>query len=251
MLKEFIISVQAYGQAYSFIQKHKLWKWILVPGIIYAILFTLGMYSFAHTCNNFFKWLIIETGLSNWVKKEEVGMLGFVFTMTSLISWLVIIQLYFAIFKFMFLIFGSPIFTYLSEKTEAILTGKEFPFKLQILLWDIARGIYIAVRNGLWQTVYMLALVILSLFPIIGWAVPLLGFFIECYYYGFSMLDYNMERNQKTASESIYFIGRHKGLAIGNGLVFYMMHSIPVIGWIFAPAFSVVAATLSVKKISS
>jgi hypothetical protein len=34
-------------------------------------------------------------------------------------------------------------------------------------------------------------------------------------------------------------------LAIGNGLVFYLMHAIPILGWILAPAYAVVAATIS------
>ncbi len=45
--------------------------------------------------------------------------------------------------------------------------------------------------------------------------------------------------------QSIEFISRHKGLAIGNGMVFYIMHLVPVIGWLFAPSYAVIAATLS------
>ena len=66
------------------------------------------------------------------------------------------------------------------------------------------------------------------------------------YYYGFSMLDYSMERHKKSTSESIAFVAAHKGLAIGNGLVFYLFHLLPLIGWILAPAYAVVAATLSI-----
>jgi CysZ protein len=59
------------------------------------------------------------------------------------------------------------------------------------------------------------------------------------------MLDYSCERNKLSPSESIAFIGRHKGLAVGNGMVFYLMHFIPVIGWVLAPAYAVIAATIS------
>jgi CysZ protein len=68
---------------------------------------------------------------------------------------------------------------------------------------------------------------------------------VECYYFGFSMLDYSSERNKLSSSQSIEFIGRHKGLAIGNGIVFYMMHFIPFIGWLLAPSYAVIAATIS------
>jgi CysZ protein len=61
------------------------------------------------------------------------------------------------------------------------------------------------------------------------------------------MLDYTNERKHLSASESIDLINRHKGLAIGNGIVFYLIHILPVIGWVFAPGYAVVAATLSLQ----
>jgi CysZ protein len=65
---------------------------------------------------------------------------------------------------------------------------------------------------------------------------------------GFSMLDYTNERKGLSSAESIHFINRHKGLAIGNGMVFYCMHLIPVVGWILAPGYAVIAATLSMQE---
>jgi CysZ protein len=40
----------------------------------------------------------------------------------------------------------------------------------------------------------------------------------------------------------------HKGLAIGNGLMFFLMHLILIVGWVLAPAYAVIAATLSLHK---
>jgi CysZ protein len=243
LLKEIIIAIQAYFQAHRFIKKHNLWKWIIIPGIVYAILFFVGMYFFAHTANIFLDWL--KGLLQGTLIKISSGLLGFIVTMGSFLLWVMMMLFYFSLFKYFFLVVGSPIFAYLSEKTEAIIEGKEYPFSFPQLLRDILRGLGIAFRNGLWQTVYALAIIIVSLIPIVGWFTPILAIIIECYYYGFSMLDYSMERKKKTASESIFFIGNHKGLAIGNGMVFYMMHLVPFVGWVFAPAYAVIAATLS------
>jgi CysZ protein len=165
-----------------------------------------------------------------------------------MILWLILMLFYFSLFKYIWLIIGSPIFAYLSEKTESIIEEKEFPFSLAQLTKDIVRGIAIALRNTLWQTVYLIALIILSFIPVVGWAVPVFALLIECYYYGFSMLDYSCERHNLTAGESIYFIGHHKGLAIANGLMFYLLHLVPIVGWIFAPSYAVIAATLSIHK---
>ncbi len=242
-----IIAIQAYAHAHSFIKKHKLWKWILIPGILYTILFMIGMYYFSHTSSNFIEWMALKTGLKSWLDRLNNGFLGFLFTMGSLLLWLLLMLFYFSLFKYIFLIVGSPLFAYLSEKTEAIMEGKkDFPFSFKQLTKDILRGISIAARNSLWQTVYTLSLLLLSLIPLFGWLTPILAILVECYYYGFSMLDYSMERHKKTPAQSIHYIGRHKGLAIGNGLVFFLMHLLPLLGWILAPAYAVVAATLSI-----
>jgi CysZ protein len=116
---------------------------------------------------------------------------------------------------------------------------------------DIVRGIRLALRNMLWQTVYTVSILILSFIPLVGWVTPLLALLVECYYLGFSMLDYSCERNKLSTSQSITFIGRHKGLAIGNGMVFYIMHFIPVLGWLFAPSYAVIAATISLYKVKN
>jgi CysZ protein len=73
----------------------------------------------------------------------------------------------------------------------------------------------------------------------------MIAFLVECYYYGFSMLDYSTERHKLSPSQSITFISNRRGLAIGNGMVFFLMHIIPFVGWVLAPAYAVIAATLS------
>jgi CysZ protein len=245
LFKDIIISIRSFFQAHRFIKQHKLFKWVLLPGIIYTLLFMVSMYFFSTTANTFIKWMSVTTGLKNWIDTLHNSFIGFIFTVTSLFLWLLQMLLYFSLFKYIFLIIGSPIFAFLGEKTEAIIEGKTYPFSLSLLFKNILRSIKLALRNSVWQTVYMLSLLILSFIPIIGWITPLLAILIECYFYGFSMLDYGQERQNKTASQSIFFISNHKGLAIGNGIVFYIMHLVPIIGWIFAPSYAAIAATLS------
>jgi CysZ protein len=251
VLKEMIIAIQAYFEAHRFIRRHKLWKWILVPGILYMILFMVGMYFFGRTASTFIEWIARETGLQNWLNALDNSLVSFMFTMFGTMFWLLQMLFYFSLFKYIFLIIGSPLFAYLSEKTEAIMEGKDFPFSFAQLLKDIKRGIFIALRNSLWQTVYLLSILVLTLVPVVGWITPILALLVECYYYGFSMLDYSMERHKKTAAESIFFIGSHKGLAIGNGMIFYLMHGLPFVGWVLAPAYSVIAATLSIYPLKA
>jgi CysZ protein len=159
---------------------------------------------------------------------------------------LVLVFFYFSLFKYLFLIIGSPLFAYLSEQTDALINGKEYQFRLDTqLLKDIRRGARVALRNSLWQTVYTVSVLILSFIPLVGWISPVICTFVECYYYGFSMLDYSCSRHQLSPAASNAYISQHRGLAIGNGIIFYGMHLIPVVGWVLAPAYAVIAATIS------
>lgn len=223
----------------------------MIPGIIYAILFTVGMYFFWQSANDAVTWASKQIGLEGWLQSQRSEVLSFLFVMAGLFVRLILVFFYFSLFKFMFLIIGSPVFAYLSERTAAILEGREFPFSFQQLMKDAWRGTRLALRNALWQSVYVFSLLLLSLIPVVGWISPLIALFVECFYYGFSMVDYSCERNKLTLPESIDFISKHKGLAVGNGLVFYLMHGVVVIGWVLAPAYAVVAATLSLHKIKN
>ena len=223
-------------------------KWIIIPGIIYTLLFIVAMILFAQSANDAVNWLSQQLHIEPWLQKERNPFLAFIFVMAGIMLRLVLFLFYFALFKYLILIIGSPVFAYLSEKTEAIIDNREYKFNLKQALPAAKRGIRLALRNAGWQTVYMIGLILLSLFPVIGWITPLIAILVECYYYGFSMLDYSFERKKITPSDSIYYIGNHKGLAIGNGLMFYLIQLVPVIGWVLAPAFAVVAATLSLHE---
>lgn len=245
LLKEIVISIQSYFKAHQFISKHKLWKWIIPPGILYTILFCIGMYFFWNSADAAVTYLSRVTGIDKWLHHQHSAALSFLFVMGGIMVRLILVFFYFSLFKYIFLIIGSPLFAYLSEKTEAIIEGKDFPFDLKQLLKDMNRGIRLALRNSFWQTVYTVSILILSFFPLIGWITPLISMFVECYYYGFSMLDYSCARHKLSPSASIAFISKRRGLAVGNGLVFYLFHFIPFLGWVLAPSYAVVAATIS------
>lgn len=249
MLKDIIISFQAYFQAHRFIREQKLWKWILVPGILYAGLFLISFIYFSQTSTAFIEWFILKTGLRSWVERLNNGSLSFLLAMGTLLVWLISLLFYFSLFKYLFLIVGSPIFSYLSEKTESIMEGREYPFSFSQLLHDMKRGIFLALRNSFWQSIYVLTILVVSFIPLIGWLTPFMALLIECYYYGFAMLDYSMERMKMSVPRSINYIGNHKGLAIGNGIVFYLLHLLPIVGWVLAPSYAVVAATISIQPL--
>lgn len=247
MLKEIVIAIQSFGEANVFIRQHKMLKWIIIPGIIYALLFIVAMVLFARSANEAVNWLSQQLRIEPWLQQERNPFLAFIFVMAGIMLRLVLFLFYFTLFKYLILIIGSPVFAYLSEKTEAIIDNREYKFNLKEILPDAKRGIRLALRNAGVQTLYMIGLIFLSLIPVVGWITPLIAVIVECYYYGFSMLDYRLAKNEFSLQKSIFYSGRHKGLSIGNGIVFYLMHVVIV----FAPAFAIIASSLSVIKVKT
>jgi len=246
LLKEIIIAFQSYVKAHQFITKHRLWKWIIIPGVLYTILFCIGMYFFWESSSTAISWLSRVIGISRFLHHRQSAALSFLFVMGGIMVHLILVFFYFSLFKYLFLIIGSPLFAYLSQQTEALITGRDFQFQLNRELWaDLRRANRLALRNAFWQSVYIICILILSFIPLIGWITPVIAIFVECYYYGFSMCDYSCQRHNLSPSATVSYISQHKGLAIGNGMVFYGMHFVPIIGWILAPAYAVIAATIS------
>jgi CysZ protein len=244
MLKEIVIAFQSYAEAHRFIIKHRLWKWIVIPGIFYAALFIISMYFFIGSVDDAVNWFSSQLRIESWLQQKRSEWLSFLFVMMNIMLRFVLFFFYFSLFKYLILITGSPVFAYLSQKTELIFENKKLPFNFKQFKDDTKRGIQVAVRNALWQSVYLIPLIILSMFPVAGWVTPIFVIVIECYYFGFSMLDYSCRRQKYSLPESNQFISSHKGLSIGNGVIFYAMHVLIVL----APAYAVIAATLSLYK---
>jgi CysZ protein len=240
VLKEIIIAFQSYTKAHHFIRTHRLWKWIIIPGILYSILFIVGIYFFWDSASIVVSWLG-HLGIDRFILHQKSAVLSYFFVMGGLMVHLVLIFFYFSLFKYLMLIIGSPLFTYLSEQTDALLSGKEYKMRFdREFRQDMFRGIRLAIRNSLWQTVYLVCILFLAFIPLVGWIAPVVCIFVECYYFGFSMLDYSCRRHL-TPNASIAFINQRKGFAVGNGMVFYALHFVPVL----APAYAIIAATIS------
>lgn len=247
MLKEIIIAFQSFRDAHEFIRKNNLWAWVLLPGIIYTLLFFTGMYFFWTTANDNINWLSAELKIENWLQQQSSPLLSFFFLMAGLVLRLILFCVYFSFFKYLMLIIGSPLFALLSEKIESILQGKPHEIDWNDIRKHCWRSIRMSLRNAGWQLVYLMALVVLALVPIVGWITPIIAILMDSYYYGFTMLDHSLAREPYTPSQSIHFLGRHKGLAIGNGIVFYIMHLVIP----YAPAYAITAGNFTIHKVKN
>ena len=73
-------------------------------------------------------------------------------------------------------------------------------------------------------------------------------FLMQAYFVGFGNLDFTLERHY-SYKDSVRFVKQHRGIAIGNGIVFILFLLIPVIGIILVLPLSVTAATVETVKL--
>lgn len=250
--KEFGTGLSAYGKAVEIIFSKGLWWFFLFPVLLNVLLFFGGFAAVDYLTELTKNWVF---GLINNENATYFGA-AYVQGFLSGFIWVVLKILFFFIFAyiggFIVIVLMSPVFSILSEKTEAILTGKSYPFDADQLMRDIARGVLIATRNLFIELGYIVSVFVLSFIPIIGQLGAIFLFFVSAYFYGFSFMDYTIERQKYSVKQSVQFIRQHKGIAVANGVLFSLFMLIPFCGVTlagFVSIISVVAATISTQKV--
>lgn len=240
MIKNIFKSIKAYSGTFKLISKLGLWNYFGIPiaiSIVTATLILVSAYGLSDNVGDYI-FSIIPWNAYPWIR-----------TIAVFISGLIIIVIGFLVYKHIVMALSAPFMSPVSEKIEAYLTGVEnhqhrnTSFKAQ--LW---RGIRINVRNLAMELLLTIPILILSFIPIINIFTAFILFFVQSYYAGFGNMDYTLERHFKY-SESIHFVKQHKGIAIGNGIVFMLFLLIPVVGIILVLPLSVTAATTETVKL--
>lgn len=220
-----------------------------VPGVIYTSLFIIGMNYFGQTSSFFIESIILKTGLKSFIDSLNSNWLGFFITMGSFWLWFTLMLFYFALFKYLFLIFFAPLFSYLHLRIVAIQRSIPFIFNRKEYFKLVARSILVNLNNLLWQTVYLIPIVLICTLPVVGWFTPLFTILMESYFLGFAMMDFGLATEKQNRLLAAGYLSRHKGLPVGNGFVFYLLHLLPIVGWITAPFYALVAAHLNTQEI--
>ena len=91
-------------------------------------------------------------------------------------------------------------------------------------------------------------ILLLKFIPLVNIFSTILLFLLQAYYAGFGNMDYTLERHLNY-EESINFVGKNKGVSIGNGIVFMVCLLIPVIGIIIVLPLSVTAASVKTVEL--
>jgi len=238
MLTEFFFAIKSYKTAFRYMMKRSLWKWQIIPGTISLILGALILGMAYRLGNNLGAYIM-------YFYPFEFG----TEVLTTLFNFFGKIMLFVTglfMYRWVLLILIGPFLSVISEQVEKIYLGTQgAEFSLSRMFRDIKRGIRMTFKLIRKELKYTFLNFFLGLVPIIGIISYPLSFLIQGYFAGFGNMDFTMERHF-TVKEREQFVKKHKGLAIGNGLVFILILSIPIIGLILAPTLAVIASTLNV-----
>ncbi len=241
MIKDIRQSIQNYFVAVKLINQLKLWKYFLIPvliGLVLGIIFITSAYSFSDNLGGFLsKCWPFEFGkkvmsvISTWISGFFILILGIL------------------LYKHLLMALAAPFMSPVSEKVEAHLTNKLVKNTSDFTSLLI-RGIKVSGTSLIKELLIILPLMVLSFIPLIGLVAVALIFYYQSYFIGVGNMDYTLERHL-TYKESKVFIKKHKGIAVGNGLIFTLMLFIPIIGIMITLPVATVASTIdTVKKLN-
>lgn len=237
MLKNIIKGLKAYADGFALIGKLKLWQFFLVPMAI--SLFIAGMVGLAaYGLSDNLANLMDRLWVWEWGKETF-------HTIAEWISALAIILIGFILYKHLVMALSAPFMSPVSERIEKHYypqARNHVQHRDTTNMEQLWRAVRINLRNISYELAITIPLILLSFIPVIGIFFTFLAFMIQAYYAGFGNMDYTLERHFKY-DDSINFVKRNRGVAIGIGIVFMLMLFIPVLGVILVLPFSVTAAS--------
>lgn len=234
MIKNIISGIKAYFGAFSLISKLKLWKYFAIPMLISAIT-AIVIFISAYGLSDNIGGFISRIWIWDWGKDTFSSISNF-------IGGLIVLVIGIILFKHIIMALSAPFMSPVSEKIEAHFTGnlphshRDTTFMQQ--LW---RGIRINSRNLFMELLLTIPILLLKFIPIVNIFSTILLFMVQAYYAGFGNMDYTLERHFQY-KDSLQFVRKHRGLAIGNGIIFILC-LFSVIGILFVLPLSVTAAS--------
>lgn len=235
MIKGILNGLKSYGSSLSLISKLGLWKYFFIPiliSLLTASLIAVLVWQFADN-------------MGHWIEQIwpwETGKHAF-FIFAEIISALLIIAIGLILYKHIIMALSAPFMSPVSEKIETHLLGETHKHRQTSFKQQLWRGIRLNGRNLGMELLLTIPILLLNFIPLIDNIISaVLLFLTQSYYAGFGNMDYTLERHFDYG-DSINFVRKNRGQAIGNGMVFMLFLLIPVLGVILVLPLSVTAST--------
>lgn len=232
--------MQAYGGTFKLINELGLWKYFGIPMLISFVTASLIGFAAWGLSDNVGA-LISKAWMWEW-GSETFRAIG------DILGAITIVAIGLILYKHIIMALSAPFMSPVSEKIEAHLKGESHEHRDTSGVAQLWRGVRINVRNLGMELLLTIPILILSFIPVINIVTSVLLFLVQSYYAGFGNMDYTLERHFEV-KESVQFVKRNRGVAIGNGIVFMAMLLVPVIGIILVLPLSVTASTTETVRL--
>lgn len=241
MMSGLIDGLKGYGDGFKAISRYKLWGYFAAPALVSVLLGVIIFTTAWQMADNIGGWLL---SYYPW----ELGS-GTLLKVANVFGGLFVGAFGLIIFKQLVLALSAPFMSMLSEQIEKKMLGRPAPaFKWTKMLSDLVRGLRIALRNIIRELFFTFLLFLLGLIPVFSPFTAIGIFLVQAYYAGFGNMDFTLERHTNVR-QSVRFVRRHSGLAIGNGAVFLLI-LMTVVGFLFVlPLSTAAAATETLKRL--
>lgn len=235
-----VIENHIYGIKATFetLAKGKLWIFF-VPGLAVGLMFfsmlsvTTGI---EETSKSFFGnfWIV-----GDWI---ETG-IGWLFDFIEIILiWII---------QFVVLTLLSPFNSFLSEKFDSEISGREFKTSFIQILNDFLRAIFVAFIAIVLEVTCLLGWLLLSfILPGSDYLDPIMYFLIGAFFFGFAFYDYSLERHGVSTLGSIGFSFSKMSYMLVTGSIFQLIFMIPYIGLFIAPVLATFISTGAYVKLT-
>ncbi|MEN8702928.1 MAG: EI24 domain-containing protein [Polaribacter sp.] len=235
MLKNIILGIKEYTGVFKLMSDLKLWRYFIIPMLISfctAVLIGIEVYVLSDNLGAY----ITKIWIWDWGKDTFSSISNFIGGLIVLIIGLIL-------YKHIIMALSAPFMSPVSEKIEKHFYGDlKHLHRKSTNTEQLIRAIRLNIRNLAKELLITIPILILKFIPGVNIFSTLLLFIVQAYYAGFGNMDYTLERHL-TYRESVQFVKRNKGYAIGNGIVFMLFLLIPVLGIIIVLPLSVTAAS--------
>ena len=250
-IKDFWIGIKSYFQGLVIILQYNLWIFFLIPLSLFFVIYYGGEWML-----NDLRDVDLQAELSKIDFQQEYNKITF----QGIPSNTEELQLMFIGFKLIFVILASklnkylvlillsPMNTIVAGRTEYVLSGNVYKFEVKQFINDIYRGINFSIRNLFSQFfVVFIWIGITMVFPFLDAFTFWVLFVIGGYFYGASLLDYNLEKRKISMEKSFSFIFKNAGITLSIGLLFSSLF-FTSFGILLAPLTGVVAGTVALHN---
>lgn len=237
-ITDFISTLFTHQKATHFISRHKLWKGLGDYGWFFKLLMGVAIIVGLALFGTVWNWWeradmhnVAEAAHSFSTLFSDVFKEGYDF-------------LFMGSFKYIIMVVMEILLFHVTRRTMEIKTGNKYDLSFKSFLAAERRMIAVVFFAFLAETI--LIGITKGVLGAVGVESlrPVASILIQCYFLGFVVVDNYNELYSMTIKESEKVTREFGGVAIGIGLVTYLLLMIPLIGAVVAPFVGAVTATL-------